>query len=118
MEELEAQVTYLRTQLGQLLEEKRRWVHSPTPSHPHEPVVESEEEVLHSRANSSDEEAPRIQKQGGNIGGVRIDIPEFEGQLGPDLFLDWLHTIERIFEYEDIPEDKKVKLVALSLIHI
>jgi len=28
--------------------------------------------------------------------------------------LDWLQTIERVFEYKDIPDDKKVKLVALK----
>jgi len=33
----------------------------------------------------------------------------------PEEFLDWLHTMERVFEYMDIPKDKKVKLVALRL---
>ena len=45
----------------------------------------------------------------------RLDIPDFEGQLDPDIFLDWLQTVERIFEFKDIPEDRKVKLVALKL---
>jgi len=44
-----------------------------------------------------------------------VDIPEFEGQLDPDHFLDWLQTMEWVFEYKDIPDDKKVKLVALKL---
>jgi len=29
--------------------------------------------------------------------------------------LDWLQTIERVFEFKDFPEEKKVKLVALKL---
>jgi len=41
-------------------------------------------------------------------------MPEFEGQLDPDHFLDWLQTVERIFDYKDILEDKKVKLVGLN----
>jgi len=45
----------------------------------------------------------------------RVDIPEFEGKLDPEEFLDWLSTVERVFEYKDVPEDKKVKLVALKL---
>jgi len=44
-----------------------------------------------------------------------VDIPEFEGQLDPDLFLDWLQTVERVFEFKDIPDERKVKLVALKL---
>jgi len=44
-----------------------------------------------------------------------VEVYEFEGKLDPEEFLDWLHTIERVFEYKDVPEDKKVKLVALRL---
>ena len=33
----------------------------------------------------------------------------------PNEFLGWLHTIERIFEYKEMLNDKKVKLVALGL---
>ena len=44
-----------------------------------------------------------------------MDIPKFEGQLDPDLFFDWLQTVEITFEFKDIFEEKKVKLVALKL---
>ena len=44
-----------------------------------------------------------------------MEVPEFEGQLDPEEFLDWLHTVERVFEYKDISDDKKVKIVALRL---
>ncbi|GKV45251.1 hypothetical protein SLEP1_g52360 [Rubroshorea leprosula] len=39
----------------------------------------------------------------------------FEGRLQPDEFIDWLHTVERVFELKDIPDDKRVKLVAIKL---
>jgi len=45
----------------------------------------------------------------------RVDVPKFEGKLDPKEFLDWLSTIERVFEYKDVPEHKKVKLVTLKL---
>jgi len=44
-----------------------------------------------------------------------VDILEFEGQLDPNVFLDGLQTIERVFESKDIPFERKVKLVALRL---
>jgi len=46
---------------------------------------------------------------------IKVDIPEFEGQLDSNLFLDWLQTVERVSEFKDIREEKKVKLVALKL---
>jgi len=44
-----------------------------------------------------------------------VDIPEFEGKLDLHELLDWLQTVERMFDYKDIPNEKKVKLVALKL---
>ena len=45
----------------------------------------------------------------------RVEIPEFEGQLNFDDFLNWLNTVEKVFEYKEVPDDKKIKLVALKL---
>jgi len=44
-----------------------------------------------------------------------VEISEFEGRLDPDEFLEWLQTVERVFECEEVPKDKKVKLLALKL---
>jgi len=35
--------------------------------------------------------------------------------LNPDDFLDWLSAAERVFKHKEVPDDKKVKLVALKL---
>jgi len=48
-----------------------------------------------------------------NTNYFKVEIPEYEGNLDPEEFLDWLHTVERDLECKDIPEDKKMKLVAL-----
>ena len=45
----------------------------------------------------------------------KVEIPEFEGQLNPDEFKDWMNTVERVFEYKGVSDDKQVKLVALKL---
>ena len=50
-----------------------------------------------------------------NSNDFRIATLEFEGKLDPEEFLNWLSTLERVFEYKDILEDKKVKVVALKL---
>ena len=45
----------------------------------------------------------------------KVEIPEFEGQLNLDDFVEWMNVVERVFEYKDIPDYKKVKLIALKL---
>ena len=50
-----------------------------------------------------------------NSNDFRVELPGFEEKLDPDEFLEWLHTVERIFDYKEVPEDKKVELVALRL---
>ncbi|KAD3641639.1 hypothetical protein E3N88_30863 [Mikania micrantha] len=47
--------------------------------------------------------------------GVKIDILEFDGKAEPDMFIDWLQTVERVFDLRDVPDTFKVKLVAVKL---
>ncbi|XP_071714561.1 uncharacterized protein [Rutidosis leptorrhynchoides] len=47
--------------------------------------------------------------------GMKLEIPEFTGSMHPDDFLDWISTVERIFDLKDIPDNLKVKLVAIKL---
>ncbi|VFQ73672.1 unnamed protein product [Cuscuta campestris] len=44
----------------------------------------------------------------------KVEMPTFDGKDDPDDFIEWLETIERVFDYTEVPEDKKVKLVALK----
>ena len=73
----------------------------------------------HTLDSSSEDEPLRMTRPDSRIQASTNDFkaksPEFEGKLDPEDFLDWLHTVERVFEYKDIPEDKKVKLIALRL---
>ena len=45
----------------------------------------------------------------------KVEIPYFEGMMQPEEFVDWLNIMERIFEYGNAPENRKVKLVAIKL---
>ncbi|KAJ9546904.1 hypothetical protein OSB04_019447 [Centaurea solstitialis] len=47
---------------------------------------------------------------------MRIDVPEFDGEsLNPEGFIDWLATVEEVFEFKAVPEDKRVALIATRL---
>ncbi|XP_062145847.1 uncharacterized protein LOC133853838 [Alnus glutinosa] len=47
--------------------------------------------------------------------GFKVDLPEFSGTLQAEGFVDWLNEIEWIFEYKEVPDRDKVKLVAIKL---
>ncbi|GKD25307.1 hypothetical protein Tco_1231521, partial [Tanacetum coccineum] len=47
--------------------------------------------------------------------GLKIEIPEFTGKVHPDDFIDWLSTVEHVFDVQDIPDKLKVKLMAIKL---
>jgi len=114
-QELQAQNEYLRKQLGIFLKQKRQLNEASFFSPPR-----GQEQVFsHTLDSSSEDEPLRMTRQDSHVQAnsnhFRVEIPEFEGKLDPEDFLDWLHTVERVFEYKDIPEDKKVKLIALRL---
>nr|GEV62317.1 hypothetical protein [Tanacetum cinerariifolium] len=46
---------------------------------------------------------------------IKVDIPEYDGKLDPDEFVEWLRTVERVFDYKQTTEDNKVNIVALKL---
>jgi hypothetical protein len=47
--------------------------------------------------------------------GLKIDIPEFHGGLQTDEYLDWINTVDEVSEFKQVPEDKRVALVATRL---
>ncbi|KAJ0977838.1 hypothetical protein J5N97_013312 [Dioscorea zingiberensis] len=47
--------------------------------------------------------------------GFRVELPEFTGTLHAEVFIDWLNEVERIFEYKEVLDRLKVKLVAIKL---
>ena len=117
--ELEAQVKYLRTQLGQLMQEKQSNLRSSRSTSKQLESEASDDESNSLGDSEGDVYARRSRRhprpQDRSYNDFKVDIPEFEGQLDPDLFLDWLQTVERVFEFKDIPDERKVKLVALKL---
>lgn len=46
---------------------------------------------------------------------MKVDLPSFSGKFDIETFLDWTKEVEAFFDYTNIPEDKKVKLVAYKL---
>ena len=47
--------------------------------------------------------------------GMKTEIPEFKGGMQADEFLDWVANVEEIFDFKEVPEHRRVKLVATRL---
>ncbi|GJU61712.1 integrase, catalytic region, zinc finger, CCHC-type containing protein [Tanacetum coccineum] len=82
---------------------------------------ESENPFFGGGGSSSDEEPdrPRRDQKEDNRrweSGMRVNIPEFDGNtLNPEGFIDWLVAVEEVFEFKEVPENKRVSLIATKL---
>lgn len=47
--------------------------------------------------------------------GFLVDIPDFDGGLKGDEFIDWLLQVEEILDFEKAPNVQRVSLVAIHL---
>ncbi|GKE40545.1 putative CCCH-type zinc finger family protein [Tanacetum coccineum] len=46
---------------------------------------------------------------------IKVKIQEFSGTLKAEEFIDSLNTVERVFEFKDAPQNRKLKWVAIKL---
>lgn len=44
--------------------------------------------------------------------GIKTDIPGFNGESDPEIFNEWLTLVEHVFVYKNIPDDRRVPLMA------
>ena len=76
--------------------------------------IHSEEDKLASNlVSSSNEEEPlrrgrREPRHPTNSNDFRVEIPTFKGNCNLDEFLEWLQTVECIFEYKDVSEVRHI----------
>ncbi|GJV32727.1 putative nucleotidyltransferase, ribonuclease H [Tanacetum coccineum] len=48
---------------------------------------------------------------------MRVNISDFDGDtLNPEGFIDWLAAVEEVFEFKEVPENKRVSLIATKLL--
>jgi hypothetical protein len=48
-------------------------------------------------------------------GRAKIEVPMYEGNLDVEEMLDWIRSMDKNFNYEDVDEERKVKQVVTEL---
>ena len=46
---------------------------------------------------------------------MKIDPLEFEGNLNPDLLIEWLQAVERFFKIKEYSDEKAFKVAVVKL---
>jgi len=47
--------------------------------------------------------------------GPKVEVPMYEVNLNVEEFIDWINSLGKYFDYEDVDEEKKVKYVVTRL---
>ncbi|VFQ66143.1 unnamed protein product [Cuscuta campestris] len=94
---LQAQVDYLAKQIPKLTKQKLAMLQSSD---------DGEE--------ASSSATVRTRAQDKSSSDFKVDIPIFEGKNDLDEFPEWQETVERVFDFKEVSDEKKVKIVALK----
>ncbi|KAI4302095.1 hypothetical protein MLD38_037882 [Melastoma candidum] len=109
----EAQVARLEEQIADLQQQLQslRTHHAATSRS----QIDRDDEENPWREESQQGSSPEYRRQERRAPTMSVQIPEFEENLDPEEFIDWMHTVECIFDYEEVLKERKVKLAALKL---
>ena len=63
---------------------------------------------------------PRINDQndfaGANFKNIKLEAPTFDGQLDPQIFLDWISDIDHYFDWYDMSDERRIQFVKMKLV--
>ncbi|GJX23196.1 zinc finger, CCHC-type containing protein [Tanacetum coccineum] len=72
-------------------------------------------EAIHGDESPSNGSINKGGQGGWHPNDIKVDSPEYDGKLDLDEFVEWLQTVERVFEYKHTMEENKVKIVSVKL---
>ncbi|XP_021984697.1 uncharacterized protein LOC110880484 [Helianthus annuus] len=78
--------------------------------------AEAEKKAMADRMKAMEEQINELPFTAGmTMTTTPVEIPEYDGRIDPDEFIEWLRTVECVFDYKETSEENKVKIVAMKL---
>jgi hypothetical protein len=110
---LREQIAVLTRQLSiKNVQDRRRHIPSPHDSEEEDACMENEYGNPFAKCGVHRHQ-PLVQAQANRWeSGFKLDILEFNGDLQPEEFLDWIVAVEEVLDFKGVPEDRRVSLVA------
>ncbi|KAM5575250.1 hypothetical protein ABKV19_014275 [Rosa sericea] len=65
--------------------------------------------------NSFSDSRHEDSRQSGLAKGVKLDVTDFNGDSNPEVFLDWLHSLESYFKWHQLAEERKISFAEAKL---
>jgi len=108
----------LQEQIRKLTQEVA-WVRESTPRNPYRWVynarpIDIEYSSSHVDFNDKEWRPRRLRHPRDDLQDLKVEAPEFDGNLNPKNYLDWVQALERIFELKDYNDEKAFKLAILK----
>ncbi|KAK2990469.1 hypothetical protein RJ640_006267 [Escallonia rubra] len=78
-------------------------------------VRDAENELNHSTEEESDRSSDGRRPELHRESGVQVHLAEFDGDMEPEGFLDWMDSIESYIDWQEVTEGRKMKRVGPKL---
>ena len=104
----------LTHQFVAFITQQEEWVQPPNPCHVDKESTEDDLENSFLEDQFRKKEMGLVENNGSSKwweSGLRIDIPEFQGSLQPEGFLDWVSVVEKVLDFKEVPNLKRVSFV-------
>jgi len=53
---------------------------------------------------------------GANFKNIKLKAPTFDGQLDPQIFLDWISDMDHYFDWYDMSDERRVRFAKTKLV--
>lgn len=83
---------------------------------PYDGIANVDEEETTKEEVEEESKAAKVMKMLAKVSRKpKVEVPLFDGNLSLEVLMDWISSLEKYFDYEEVDDKKKVKFAATIL---